>query len=77
MPKKQVAKTVGNGFSPVPPKRDGAGLTAQQFADELFEFEYCGECAGDIEDHMFVIGPMGGWFALCDSNGIDGGTEPV
>jgi len=62
------AKTAGNGFANPAPKRDAAGLTAQQFADELFEYEYCHECKGDIDKHTFVIGIFGNWFAMCDSD---------
>jgi hypothetical protein len=62
---KQVAQTYSNEFASPPPKCDAGELTAQEFADELFEFEYCAECHGDIKDHAFVIGPFGRWFALC------------
>ena len=62
---KQIAETRGNKIFPNPPEKDAAGLTAQQFADILFEGEYCSECGGDIRDHWFVIGPLGLWFAKC------------
>jgi hypothetical protein len=61
----QVAIVKGNGFAPIPPERDASGQTAQEWAEVFFEYEYCGECLGDISEHDFVIGPWGGWFALC------------
>lgn len=62
---KNMLSIKGNGFAPVPPSVDANGITAKDFADTLFEFEYCGECHGDIKDHDFVIGPFGAWFAVC------------
>lgn len=64
----QHVETRGNQFAPVPPERDSAGITAQEFAEELFECEYCAECYGDIKDHLFVIGPFGTWFAFCKND---------
>ena len=32
------------------------GRTAQQFLEDLFEYEYCAECGGDTEDHIVVLG---------------------
>lgn len=43
---------------------DAQGQTAQDFAEGLFEFEYCAECHGDIKDHTYVIF-FGHWFARC------------
>ena len=40
------------------------GLTANEWVNQLFEFEYCSECGGDIKDHI-VIEFMGNWFARC------------
>ena len=45
---------------------DYSGQTAQDFADSLFEFEYCSECGKDADEHTAVIGPTGNWFAYCD-----------
>jgi hypothetical protein len=40
------------------------GDTWQEFAELLFEDEYCAECGGDVEDHEpWVV--MGHWFAHC------------
>ena len=61
-------KTAGNRFCNPAPKRDAAGLTARQFANELFEYEYCHECLKDADEHTFVIGPFGTWFAFCGSD---------
>ena len=46
---------------------DLSGQTAQEFADSLFEFEYCSECGKDADEHTAVIGPTGNWFAYCDT----------
>lgn len=40
-------------------------LTPEQWAKELFEFEYCGECGGDAEDHDILQNGLGGYFAKC------------
>lgn len=61
-----LAKTASNGFADHVPERDAQGLTAQEFAEHMFEFEYCSECAGDIQDHTYVIDMMGNWFAFCE-----------
>lgn len=47
---------------------DFSGQSAQEFADMMFEFEYCSECGKDADAHTAVIGPTGHWFAFCDSN---------
>ena len=47
--------------------KDLSGQTAQEFADSLFEFEYCSECGEDADKHTAVIGPTGNWFAYCDT----------
>ena len=44
--------------------RDAEGLTAKEWAEQLFEFEYCGECGGDVKDHDYIL-ILGHWFALC------------
>ncbi|MFH9606914.1 hypothetical protein [Streptomyces sp. NPDC017448] len=41
------------------------GETAQQFLSELCDFELCADCAGDADDHIAIIGPLGKWHALC------------
>jgi hypothetical protein len=41
------------------------GRTAQQFLEELFEYEYCAECGGDIEDHRVVLDVLGLFHAYC------------
>lgn len=45
--------------------KDSHGVTWNQFATDLFEFEYCHECYGDAEDHIPCLGIFGGWFAMC------------
>jgi len=44
--------------------RDVDGLTAHRWAKELFEFEYCAECGGDVKDHTYAL-LLGHWFARC------------
>jgi hypothetical protein len=36
----------------------------QEWLQRLFEFEYCEECGGDVEDH-FVLCVLGNPFACC------------
>ncbi len=36
--------------------------------EELFEFDYCSECHGDIEDHNVIIDILGNYFAKCKNN---------
>lgn len=67
----QRAQVAGNQFAPIAPERDAAGITAQEFADSLFEYEYCGECHGDTQDHLFVISPFGQWFAWCKREHVE------
>jgi hypothetical protein len=31
------------------------GRTAQEFLEELFEYEYCAECGGDTADHTVML----------------------
>jgi len=52
--------------------RDAEGRTAEEFLEKLFEFEYCAECGGDVEDHDAIpmnLGHYSGWqilwFARC------------
>ena len=45
--------------------KDAGGTTWKEFATLLFEFEYCAECGGDVQDHEPCIGPFGLWFARC------------
>ena len=35
--------------------RDVDGFTARQWAKELFEFEFCAECGGDVRDHTYAL----------------------
>ena len=65
MPTKVI--TAGNRYMSPPPTRDINGITADEFAAEMFEFQNCEECAKDAYAHVFVIGPTGGWFAYCDA----------
>jgi len=41
------------------------GRTAQEFLEELFEFEYCAECSVDVEDHSVVLDVLGLFHAYC------------
>lgn len=54
-------------------ERSIRGVTWQEFAEELFEFEYCSECGGDVEDHERRI-VLGNWFAYCTNKVLDDGT---
>lgn len=36
----------------------------QEWLEQLFEYHYCDECGGDVEDHIAVLF-MGNYFALC------------
>lgn len=53
--------------------RDTEGRTADEFLAELFEFEYCEECGGDVEDHDPIPMTLGAYsdgvlfFARCRS----------
>lgn len=43
---------------------NGDGQTWDEWAAELFYWEYCCECGGDVEDHKpWVV--MDNWFAHC------------
>ena len=39
--------------------------TAQEFLEELFEYEYCAECGGDAEDHIVALDVLGLFHAHC------------
>jgi len=40
--------------------------TPEQWLADLFEFEFCPECGGDVEDHEVRLVPgMGTYFARC------------
>jgi hypothetical protein len=40
--------------------------TPESWLRDLFEFEYCGECGGDAEDHEVCMVPgLGTYFARC------------
>jgi hypothetical protein len=41
------------------------GRTAQEFLEELFEYEYCAECGGDVEDHIVALNVLGLFHAHC------------
>jgi hypothetical protein len=41
------------------------GRTAQEFLEDLFEYEYCAECGDDIEDHIVVLDVLGLFHAHC------------
>ena len=41
------------------------GRTAQEFLDDLFEYEYCAECGGDTEHHSVVLDVLGLFHAHC------------
>ena len=44
-------------------------MTAQQWLEKLFEFEYCDECGKDADEHEAILLGMGEYgansFALC------------
>ena len=40
------------------------GQTWSEWADELFEFEFCENCGGDTEDHLPMLA-LGHWVAVC------------
>ena len=41
------------------------GRTAQQFLEDLCEYEYCAECAGDAEEQIVVLDVLGLFHAYC------------
>ena len=41
------------------------GRTVQEFLEDLFGYEYCAECGGDIEDHIVVLDVLGLFHADC------------
>ena len=41
------------------------GRTAQQFLEDLFEYEYCAECGGDTEGHIVMLDVLGLYHAFC------------
>jgi len=50
--------------------RDKNGQTAEEWGKELFEFEYCGECGKDWDEHDYILFQgnyfgNGCWFARC------------
>lgn len=47
---------------------DSDGLTWEEWAADLFEFEYCSECDGDVADHLGLM-INGHWFAQCQREG--------
>lgn len=40
------------------------GLTFEEWATDLFEYEYCSDCGGDTKDHLPGV-MLGNWFAIC------------
>ncbi len=55
---------------------DTEGRTGEQFLEELFEYEYCECCGGDVKDHDAVplgLGDYGGpyFFARCKKEEAD------
>lgn len=44
------------------------GVTAEEWADRLFEFENCEECHRGKEGHTIIVF-MGNWFARCKKPG--------
>jgi len=41
------------------------GRMAQEFLEDLFEYEYCAECDGDTEDHIVMLDVLGLYRAFC------------
>jgi hypothetical protein len=41
------------------------GRSAQEFLEDLFEYEYCAECGGDTEDHIDVLDVLWLFHAYC------------
>ena len=41
------------------------GRTAQEFLEDLFEYEYCAECGGGTEHHSVVLDVLGLFHAHC------------
>ena len=51
--------------------RSPSGETPEDWLADLFEFEYCGECGGDAEDHEVCLVPgIGNFFARCLGPGV-------
>lgn len=46
-----------------------------EWATRQFEYEYCAECHGDIEDHEPSI-VLGNWFAWCRPKQTSSVLEP-
>ena len=58
--------TAGGGVTSTPTGATTMTVTPEEWLEDLFEFEYCGECGGDAEDHEVCIVPgMGTYFARC------------
>lgn len=44
----------------------------EAWLEELFEFEFCAECGGDVEDHeVCVLTGLGTYFARCLRPNLD------
>lgn len=56
------------------PIRDTLGRTAEEDAREFFEFELCGECGRDAEDHTPIL-LLGNWFFRCNRPADETGAE--
>lgn len=54
----------GAALPTFPPDHEVEGETFKQWADRLFEFEFCEQCGGDTEDHTPLL-VMGHWVAMC------------
>jgi len=40
--------------------------TPEEWLEQLFEYEYCAECGGDVADHEVCLVPgIGNYFARC------------
>ena len=53
--------------------------TPEAWIERLFEFNYCDECGGDVDDHEVCVVPgIGNYFARCrraDEAGTDDGLS--
>lgn len=54
------------------PEGDAVREIPEAWLEELFEFEVCSECGGDVEDHAVCVVPgIGTFFARCLGTGLD------
>lgn len=47
-----------------------------EWLKRLFEFEFCAECGGDVEDHVVSV-VLGNYFAWCKRSPFDDTTEEI